>query len=117
MTAAELGNLSPQQLEEKQDALLVDIRTDKEWLATGVIPNSEKLQAFDERGNIDPHAWIQKLNKLKLSPEQPVILVCRSGNRSGTLGNFLVQQQGMENIYHLEHGIQSWIKAGKATQK
>jgi rhodanese-related sulfurtransferase len=91
--------------------LVIDIRTEAEWQTTGVIPKSEKLQAYDKQGNFDSANWLANLQKLISSSDQPIILVCRSGQRSSKVGEFLTKQ-GINNVYHLNNGIQSWIKSG-----
>lgn len=113
--AGELGQVTPEQLlhmQQIQHALVVDIRTEAEWNATGIIPNSQKLQSYDSEGRFDSAKWLADLQKLKTSPDQPVILVCRSGNRSGKVGEFLTRQ-GVNQVYHLNNGIQSWIEGGR----
>ncbi len=113
--ADKLIDLSEKQLislQKNQNALVIDIRTEKEWNATGTIPNSHKLQFFSPKGEYDTKKWLSELNKLKTSKDQPVILVCRSGNRSSKLGNMLTKQLGMKNIYQLSNGMMSWIKTG-----
>ncbi len=119
LPAEELKNLDPEQIEvlQKNGALIIDIRTAKEWQSTGIIPNSKKLQFFDSQGKFDAEHWVKELNQVKASPDQPVVLVCRSGNRSSMVGNFLTQKLGMKNIYQLQNGITSWIKSGKKTTK
>lgn len=113
--ANELGQVTAEELlalQQNGNALVVDVRTAPEWQATGVIANSQKLESFDSNGHFDQEKWLADLEKLKASPDQPVILVCRSGNRSGKIGQLLTEQLGMKNVYHLSNGIQSWIKAG-----
>lgn len=118
--AEELINLSSKQLvsmQKEQNALIIDIRTEKEWNSTGIIPGSHKLQFFSSQGKYDADKWLIDLNQLKKTADQPVILVCRSGNRSGMVGKMLTEQLGKENIYHLSSGISSWIKSGNKTSK
>jgi rhodanese-related sulfurtransferase len=120
LLAAELGLLNPENLEsmqKQQQALVVDIRTAKEWQATGIIPQSQPVEFFDEQGHYDLEKWLAHIKQLQKSPEQPLILVCRSGNRSGKLGNMLTKQLDMKNVYHLSSGMMSWIKADKAIEK
>jgi rhodanese-related sulfurtransferase len=115
ISAEELGQLSAEQLiaMQKQDnALVIDIRTEKEWNTTGIIPDSHKLQFFTATGKYDEDKWLSDLNQLKSSPDQAVILVCRSGSRSGMVGNMLAKKMGMRNVHHLSTGIMPWIKAG-----
>jgi len=115
LMATELQSVTPEQLlqmQQHQNALVVDVRTEAEWQASGIIANSHKLQSFDNQGKFDPEKWLAALQQMKSSPDQPVILVCRSGNRSGKVGTFLTEQLGMKNVYHLENGLQSWVKSG-----
>jgi len=116
LTAGELAEVGAEQLldmQKNQNALVIDVRTEQEWQASGVIPQSRLLQSFDANGQIDQEAWSSQVEKLKTSPDQPVILVCRSGNRSAKLGKLLAEEKGMNQIYHLSSGIQGWIKSGK----
>ncbi len=117
--AAELSDLSADQLlaMQQHNALVIDIRTEQEWRETGIIPGSRKLEFFNADGAYDAERWLQQLKTQRQSPDQPVILVCRSGNRSKKVGDFLAQQLDMKQIYHLEHGMLSWIKQGKPTEK
>lgn len=113
--ADELVPLSPVELEQMQQkqALIVDIRTEEEWQATGVIAASQKLQAFDSEGNWDQNTWVNQLQKIRNHDQQPVVLVCRSGNRSEKLGQILSKQLGLNGIYHLSGGIKGWSNANK----
>lgn len=115
ISAAGLVDLSTEQLvnmQKNKNALVIDIRTEKEWQSTGTIPGSHKLQFFSAQGKYDAEKWLAELSKLKSSEDQPIILVCRSGGRSGMVGGMLTKQQGMKSIHHLSSGITSWIKAG-----
>jgi len=115
VSADELKSVTPEQLLDMQqhnNALIVDIRTDAEWQSSGVIPNSVKLQSFDQQGYFDDNKWLAALEQMKSSPDQPVILVCRSGNRSSKVGTLLANKLGMKNVYHLKNGLQSWVKSG-----
>lgn len=115
LQAADLGLITPEQaleMQKNQHALIVDIRTAAEWQSTGVIADSLKLQSFDSNGKFDAQQWLNNLKQAQTSPDQPVVLVCRSGNRSGKVGELLTKQLGMNNIYHLTQGIESWKRSG-----
>lgn len=108
--ATELKTVSPEQLldmQQNQNALVVDIRTEAQWQASGILSNSLKLQSFAPQGRFDQAKWVAALEQLKSSPDQPVILICRSGNRSARVGDFLTRQLGMKNVHHLQNGLQS----------
>ena len=118
--AAELVDLSVEQVRSMQrtnDGLVIDIRTEKEWQDTGIIASSHPLMFFDNEGKYNTEKWLAHLTKLKSYPDQPVILVCRSGNRSSRVGRYLTQQLGMNNVYHLSGGIKAWLKSGQKLDK
>ena len=92
---------------------VVDIRTEPEWKATGVIAGSKLLTFVDEKGHIDASAWLEKI-KTVAKPEQPIILICRSGNRSVAATQFLSQQAGYKTVYNAKGGINAWVKEGRS---
>lgn len=110
---AELGNLNNQHMKHLMDenVPIIDIRRSDEWQSTGVIKGSHQLTFFDARGNYDLEKWLSALDKI-VGKNDRFILVCRSGNRTGTLGNFLDKKLGYKQVYHLQKGIKNWIKAG-----
>ncbi len=120
IAAEELKNLLAKDLvamQKEQNALIIDIRTEKEWNSTGIIPGSHKLQFFSSQGKYDIDKWMTELNKLKKAKDQPVVLVCRSGNRSGMVGKMLMEQLQSKNVYHLSSGISSWVLSGNKVSK
>lgn len=90
---------------------LIDIRTQPEWEDTGIVGGSRLLTFFDERGRADPAAWLGKLRPI-VGPDQPVIVICRSGNRTRPVSQLLVQQ-GYATVYNVKSGIKEWIAQGR----
>jgi len=76
---------------------IVDIRTAAEWRETGVIPGSHLLTFFDAIGQHNPPAWLEQLKPI-VKPDQPVIVICRSGNRTQAVSRFLSQQAGYRTV-------------------
>ena len=113
-----LASLTPDELQimQAKGALVVDVRTPEEWAKTGLIPGSKGLTYFDSTGNYDKESWLKQLKPLQSSPEQPLILVCRSGNRSSMVGKMLLQEAGYSKVYHLDKGINGWSAEGKALE-
>jgi len=95
---------------------LVDVRTTSEWQQTGVIAGSHLLTFFKADGSYDAQAWLAALGAFA-RPDQPVILICRSGNRSGSISAFLDSQAGFHTVYNVKHGIVHWIRQGNPTTK
>lgn len=92
---------------------VIDIRTEPEWKASGVIAGSKLLTFVDENGRIDTSAWLAKV-KAVVKPDQPVILICRSGNRSVAATQFLSQQAGYKTVYNAKGGLNAWVKEGRS---
>lgn len=105
----QIRELFPWELQEllakQPDSLVVDIREANEF-ATGSIPNSILvprgiLESACEWGYSDTVPALVKAR------QQPVVLVCRSGNRSA-LAALTLQQLGYEQVYSLKTGIRGW---------
>lgn len=98
----------------EEGAVVIDIRRPEEWRQTGVIEGSYLVTAFDAQGRLtqDFGALFSKL----ADPGQPVVLVCRTGNRTDILARLLVEQAGYRQVYNVTHGISSWIASGGAVK-
>lgn len=116
---ADFIGINPSQLQEKIDEniVVIDIRTPPEWKELGVVPTSEKIMFFSESGKYDVQLWLNNFSKYVKDKNQPFVLVCRSGNRTGSVGNFLSDKLGYKNVFHLKDGIKSWIKENRNTIK
>lgn len=86
-------------LSNHEDAIFVDVRESKE-MATGVIHGAYRvpLSNFDKN--------VTQLDKFK---DKPIIVYCRSGNRSIGAGGKL-RKKGFDHVYSLTGGILAWQK-------
>jgi len=92
---------------KKTNIPIVDVRSSSEWDQTGVIPTSILLTFFDKEGNYDLDEWYEKL-RLEIDEDVPIILICRSGNRSRIIADMMDKE--FDNvIYNAKRGITSWI--------
>jgi rhodanese-related sulfurtransferase len=117
---ANLIGLTPIQLEKKikeNNIKVIDIRTPMEWKETGIIKNSHKLMFFSMQGKVNIRKWLDDLSVILKKQNEPFVLVCRHGNRTQIVGEFLTKDLKFKNVYHLERGIVSWIKMNKKTVK
>jgi rhodanese-related sulfurtransferase len=116
---ADFVGLTPAQLQKQIDknVIVIDIRTPPEWKQLGLIPTSQTIMFFDERGNYNIPSWLKQFSKLVKDKKQPFVLVCRSGNRTGMVGEFLSTKLQYKNVFHLKHGIKSWIKENRKITK
>lgn len=93
---------------------VIDIRTAPEWEETGIVAGSHLLTFFDERGQSDPAAWLQKAVRIA-KPGDPVIVICRSGSRTRAVSRFLDQQAGYTKVYNAKGGMRAWMQEGRPT--
>ena len=56
----------------------------------------------------------QKVFDLITDVDVPILLYCRTGNRTDILGKALIDQVGQTNVSHLSDGIVEWKKQGFA---
>jgi len=75
---------------------IIDVRRDDEWHDTGVINSSHLLTFFDAQGNYDEENWIKNLDSI-VSSDEPFILICRSGNRTRMISQWLRWHRELES--------------------
>ena len=89
---------------------IIDIRRAEEWSHTGVIKQSNLLTFFDKQGNHNIDKWLPELKKI-VKEGDPVIIICRSGKRSGIVSKFLDEQANYTNVYNAAGGMLHWISS------
>jgi rhodanese-related sulfurtransferase len=95
----------------KDGVPVIDVRLQSEWEETGIVGGSKLLTFFDENGRHNAPAWLEKVKPIA-QPNEPVIVICRSGNRTKAVSQFLSQQAGYAKVYNVKNGIKSWIGSG-----
>ena len=97
---ASFSNITPEEAKKRLDSekgiILLDVRTKEEY-ETGHIKDS-KLMPVD--------TLKEESVKSLLDKDATIYVYCRSGNRSVTAANILVEQ-GYKNVYNLG-GISNW---------
>ena len=106
----EIGNIELKSLLQKKIPL-IDIRRKDEWKSTGIVANSILMTFFDKNGKANTNEWLKELNKIA-KKNDPVILICRTGRRTGIISKFLSEKVGYSLIYDVTDGITDWIKKG-----
>ena len=94
---------------------LIDIRRPEEWKQTGVVEGSIKLTAFDGQGRF-LNTFVETL-KQTVQPDEEFAVICRTGNRTANLSNWLVTNGGYKNVLNHQDGITSWIMEGRPVSK
>jgi rhodanese-related sulfurtransferase len=95
----------------EQSVPVIDIRRPEEWRETGVVAGSLGLTFVDEAGRVKPN-FLEDF-AAAVSRDQPVVLICRTGNRTDVLGRYLVEQLGYTRVYNVRDGIMGWLREGR----
>ena len=103
-----------QTMNSSGDIVVIDVRTPKEWQQTGIVKGSIPIMFFDEKRKAHAREWMNQASA-HITPENEVILICRSGNRSKTIANYLSQQHGYKRVYNVKGGIKQWLRFGNKT--
>lgn len=93
-----------------QGVPLVDIRRPDEWRGTGVVEGSELLTFVDGSGRVRP-GFLETLTQ-RYPKDQPVALICRTGNRTDALARHMMEQLGYTQVINVRDGITRWIEDG-----
>lgn len=99
-----------------QGAVVIDIRTRPEWYETGIVPGSVPITFFQANGAYDIDGFMNALVRAVPDKGHPVVIICRTGNRSVPVADFLTRM-GYRNVYNQKHGIVEWIGRGLPTVK
>lgn len=70
---------------------IIDIRTLPEWKESGLVKNAIPITFFDTAGHYDTEAFLKELNK-HVTKEKEFALICRTGNRTTAVSDFLSKQ-------------------------
>ena len=97
----------------RKNIVIIDIRKDKEWKKTGIIPNSYKLTYIDEGNEYNIKRWLYIFSRLVKSKSTKFVLVSKTSKKSKELAEFLSEEKKYMNVYYLKNGIESWIKEDK----
>lgn len=93
-------------LQAHPEALLIDVRSEIEHLFVGHPPGAIHVSWNDGPDwEINPH-FVGEVRKLAgHGGERPVVLLCRSGNRSLAAGEALIAA-GFGNVINITHGFE-----------
>ena len=96
----EISSLLAVQLINYKDALVLDVREESDY-NEGHLPNSMHIPAVEIKGRLE------ELEKFK---DKPIVIVYRSGVRSGAASATL-HKNGFTLIHNLAGGIDTWKDA------
>jgi len=117
MTKNKVTHLSAQKawdlIQKEPKVAFIDVRSDMEYLFIGHPSGSVNIPWIEEPNwEVNPN-FVRDVRKLVLggvidSPEHhsvPILLICRSGNRSDEAGKLLVEN-GFKRVYNIVQGFE-----------
>ena len=102
--AADLSVKKVESLWQEDVITVIDVREDFEFEA-GHIPGAMWIPLGELPDRLD-----------EVPTDEPVVMVCRSGNRSSQALKFL-QDQGFENVHNMLGGMNDWTAMGYEIEK
>lgn len=103
-------NVTPdKELLENSDMIIVDIRTEGEWVQTGIVPGCKTIVFFDERGGYDAEGFLKQMDELG-GKDVEIGLICRTGARTAQVAGFM-EQKGY-NVKNLVGGVMKLTREG-----
>lgn len=102
----EVNSTEALQLINHKNALLLDVREEAEF-KSGHILNAKWIPL----GKLS-----SRLGELEKYREQPIVVVCRSGQRSASACSTLAKQ-GFPQAYNLSGGVMAWQKSNLPLEK
>ncbi len=99
-----------EKLQNNPDAKLIDVRTNAEWCFVGV-PNLSpcgkevicvewvSFPTMQANGN-----FLQQMQEQGITPDDELLFLCRSGQRSGMAASFMTAQ-GYKNCFNVAQGF------------
>lgn len=88
-----------------EDAMLIDVREQDEW-------DDERIPGALFRPMSQINTWYPDLPK-----DRPVIVLCRTGQRSTSVVHALITQAGFDNVFNLSGGIVGWKFQNQAVEQ
>lgn len=104
-SCSQLDSSEARALVDEKKAIIIDVREPDEY-AAGRIPNAE---------HIPLRQIADRIVELEQHRDRPIILSCRSGNRSEAACRFL-RDNGFRNVHNLIGGITAWARAKAAAE-
>ena len=100
---SELTNQYPTQKLVDSNLPIVDIRTQPEWLETGILKDAIPIMFFNERGEYNIQKFLTELNS-KVDTTKQFAVICRTASRTKIVSDFLSKQMKY-NVIDLEGGM------------
>jgi len=104
-------------IKENPSSILLDVRTEEEWNTVGK-PSGKKfriktyfISLLKGIQRIKNDNFVNDVNSKKISKQDPLLIICRSGQRS-QMAATLLQQEGYKNCINISDGFEGNVNIG-----
>lgn len=104
-------------IKENPSSILLDVRTEEEWNMVGK-PSGKKfkiktyfISLLKGVQRVKNDNFAHDVNSKKISKEDPILVICRSGQRS-QMAATLLQQEGYKNCINISDGFEGNVNVG-----
>ncbi len=97
-------------LQDAGEAVIVDVRTEPEYLQVGHVPGTPRLEWPRNGSRAELQAFLDAL-RAKYQPSQKLLFICRSGVRSHYAAE-LAAHAGYDHAYNVLEGFEGEYGAG-----
>ena len=86
------------------ELIIIDIRTEREWKMTGIIPKSYLINMHTEDFSENPNFLNEVELILNNHKNKNIAFICASGARSEIAANYFLEKK-YKNIFHIPDGV------------
>ena len=93
-------------LQAHPEALFLDVRMEVEYLYVGHPPGVVHVPWYEyPEMQPDPRRFVEQVAREATGPDQPIVLICRSGNRTVDAG-LALEAAGYRQVINVLHGFE-----------
>ena len=94
----------------QKDAILIDVRSEVEYLFVGHAETAIHIPWYQEPGWEINQNFIEQIQEAVGHHARPIVFICRNGNRSKEAGR-VAEQHGFTQIINVLHGFEGDLDA------
>ena len=113
--SAETKSLVVDELEVylQKGIVVIDIRDEKEWKRTGIIPKSYRLTYIEPKTKNDDRKWVNTFIRIIRDKNRAFVLISKDGKQAKRVVERLYRTKKIKSGIYLDGGIKAWIDADR----
>lgn len=114
-SAKGINSLEIDELESylQKNVIVIDIRKEKYWKRTGIIPSSYRLTYDNKSKKFNKDRWNYILIRLIKQKDRAFVLISKDGKDAKNLAKKLYKSKKLSGVMYLKGGISAWLDADR----